>query len=89
MIEAVWDQGFKRSYRKRIHKHLHLKRQFREKMALFLEEPFDSHLRTHKLSGKLKGTWAFSINDDYRVLFEFIDKDKGLLIDFGTHDEVY
>jgi addiction module RelE/StbE family toxin len=89
MIEAVWDQGFKRSYRKRIHKHAHLKRQFREKMALFLKEPFDSQLRTHKLSGKLKGTWAFSINDGYRVLFEFIDDDKVLLIDFGTHDDVY
>jgi addiction module RelE/StbE family toxin len=89
MIEAAWDQGFKRSYRKRIHKHPHLKRQFRDKMAQFLEDPFDSHLRTHKLSGKLKGTWAFSINEEYRVLFEFIDKYKVLLIDFGTHDEVY
>ena len=49
MIEAVWDQSFKRSYRKRIHRHPHLKRQFGEKMALFLEEPFDSQLRTHKL----------------------------------------
>ena len=73
MIEAVWDNAFKRSYRKRIHRVPHLKNQFREKMELFLEEPFDPHLRTHKLSGKLKGTWAFSINDDYRVVFEFID----------------
>lgn len=89
MIEAVWDEGFKRSYRKRIRKHGHLERLFREKMALFLEEPFEPQLRTHKLSGKLKGTWAFSINDDYRVLFEFIDKHKVLLIDFGTHDDVY
>lgn len=59
------------------------------RMKLFLEEPFDPQLRTHKLSGKLKGTWGFSINDDYRVLFEFLDKDKVMLIDFGTHDEVY
>jgi len=35
MIEAVWDQGFKRSYRKRIHKNPHIKRQFSEKMAYF------------------------------------------------------
>ncbi len=89
MIEAVWDQGFKRSYRKRIHRHPHLKRQFCEKMRMFLQEPFDSQLRTHKLSGKLKGIWAFSINDEYRVIFEFINKQKALLIDFGTHDEVY
>jgi addiction module RelE/StbE family toxin len=89
VIEAVWDQGFKRSYRKRIHRHPQLNRQFREKMEVFLQEPFDSQLRTHKLSGKLKGTWAFSINDEYRVIFEFINKQKVLLIDFGTHDEVY
>jgi len=77
------------TYLKRIHRHPQLKRQFREKMEMFLEEPFDSQLRTHKLSGKLKGTWAFSINDEYRVIFEFINTHKVLLIDFGTHDEVY
>ena len=31
MIEAIWDQGFKRSYRKKIHRYPHLKKQFREK----------------------------------------------------------
>ena len=89
MIDAVWDQGFKKSYRKRIHRYPQLKNQFQEKMALFLEQPFDPQLRTHKLSGKLKGVWAFSINDDYRVLFEFVNTQKVLLIDFGSHDEVY
>jgi mRNA-degrading endonuclease RelE of RelBE toxin-antitoxin system len=42
-----------------------------------------------KLGGKLAGQWAFSIDEDYRVLFEFIDSDSVLLIDIGTHDEVY
>jgi len=89
MLEAVWDTGFKKSYRKRIHKNHNLDRQFRKKMALFLEDTFDSQLRTHKLSGKLKSSWAFSINDDYRVVFEFIDEGRVLLIDFGMHEEVY
>jgi mRNA-degrading endonuclease YafQ of YafQ-DinJ toxin-antitoxin module len=47
MIDAVWDQGFKKSYRKRIHRYPQLKNQFREKMAQFLEQPFDPQLRTH------------------------------------------
>lgn len=89
MIEVVWDQGFKRSYRKRISRAPHLKKQFWEKMELFLDDPFSPMLRTHKLSGNLKGTWAFSINDDYRIIFEFLTRNKILLIDFGTHDEVY
>ena len=58
-------------------------------MEVFLEEPHASQLRTHKLSGKLSGQWAFSIDDDYRVIFELIDQDNVLMIDFGTHDEVY
>jgi mRNA interferase YafQ len=89
VINAIWDEGFKRSYRKKIRRFPYLKKRFWEKLEFFLEEPHASHLRTHKLSGKLSGQWAFSIDDDYRVIFEFIDQDNVLLIDFGTHDEVY
>lgn len=89
MIDASWDAGFKRAYRKRIVRQTHLKKLFWERMEVFLNDPFSPQLRTHKLSGKLKGSWAFSIDDNIRVVFEFIDKDEVLLVDFGTHDEVY
>ena len=89
MIEAVWDAGFKRAYRKRVKDNPRLRAKFWERLGEFLEEPFSAPLRTHKLSGKLAGQWAFSIDDNYRVLFEFIGKDSVLLIDVGTHDEVY
>lgn len=46
-------------------------------------------LRTHKLNGELKGSWAFNINNNYRIVFEFIDNNTVLLIDIGTHNEVY
>jgi addiction module RelE/StbE family toxin len=58
-------------------------------MKLFLENPFDPRLRTHKLTGKLEGFWALSIDYDCRVIFQFIDKNDVLLIDIGGHDEVY
>ncbi len=89
MIRAVWDQGFKRSYKKRVRNNSKLKKKFWEKMKIFLENPFFSQLRTHKLSGKLAGQWAFSIDDDCRIVFEFVGKDQVLLIDVGSHDEVY
>mgnify|MGYP006298929895 CR=1 FL=1 len=89
MIEAVWDSGFKRAYRKKIRANQLLKKKFWEKLDVFLRDPFSASLRTHKLSGKLAGLWAFSIDDDYRVVFEFINKGSVLLVDFGTHDEVY
>jgi addiction module RelE/StbE family toxin len=89
VINAVWDESFKRSYRKKIRRQSYLKKKFWERMEIFLEEPYNSQLRTHKLSGKLVGQWAFSIDDEYRVIFEFIDPNTVLLIDFGKHDEVY
>jgi len=89
VIRAVWDEGFKRSYRKRIRKNEMLRKKFWERLELFLSSPFAPQLRTHKLSGKLEGQWAFSVDEDYRVVFEFIGEDRALLIDIGSHDEVY
>ena len=76
MIEAVWDEGFKRRYKKRVKQGAELKLKFWNRMDVFLSNPFSPQLRTHKLSGKLHGLWAFSIDDAYRVVFEFIDEDR-------------
>jgi mRNA interferase YafQ len=74
VIEAVWDDGFKRRYKKRVKRSAELQRQFWKRMEVFLTDPFSSQLRIHKLSGKLQGLWAYSIDDDHRVVFEFIDQ---------------
>ncbi len=90
MIELVWNPSFKSAYKKRIKNDALLKRKFWEVLALFEENPYDSSLKTHKLTGKLIGLWAFSIDFDCRLVFRFIESDrKALLIDIGTHEEVY
>ncbi len=89
MIRIAWDQGFKRIYKKKIKYNNELKKKFWEAIALFSKTPFNPRLKTHKLVGKLEGFWAFSIAYDYRVVFRFIDDEEVLLIDIGTHDEVY
>ncbi len=58
----------------------------KEKERLFRENPFDPHLETHKLHGKEKETWAFSINRNYRIKFLFVAEDTVLFLDAGTHD---
>ena len=47
---------------------------------------FDPRLKTHALKGKLKGLWSYSINRDYRVLFEFLSSAEILYHDIGTHN---
>ncbi len=54
----------------------------------FAADPHDGLLRTHKLKGELDGYWAFSVDDDLRVLFRW-DGDTCFLVNLGTHHEVY
>jgi addiction module RelE/StbE family toxin len=90
MIQLIWDTGFKRAYKKRIAPDPILKDRFWDAMELFVSDPFADVLRTHKLTGKLSGSWAFSVEHDCRVVFQFVKgHGKVLLIDVGTHDEVY
>ncbi|MCL6635154.1 MAG: type II toxin-antitoxin system YafQ family toxin [Peptococcaceae bacterium] len=89
MISLIWGSSFKRSFRKTIENNRYMKKKFVETIGIFVEDPFHPALRTHKLSGRLKGLWAFSIDYDCRVIFMFLDDGSALLIDIGTHDEVY
>ncbi len=89
MIRITWDQGFKKIYQKKVKNNAGFRKRFWEGMGVFSKNPFDLRLRTHKLTGKLEGLWAFSVAYDCRVIFRFLSKDEALLIDIGGHDEVY
>ena len=90
MINLVWDSTFKRSYKKRISSDAILRKKFWDTLNLFSHNPLDARLKTHKLTGKLSGLWAFSVAYDCRIVFKFYDNNKSaLLIDIGSHDEVY
>lgn len=60
----------------------------RAALRRFAADPRDPLLRTHKLKGDLADYWAFSVDDDLRVLFR---RDGGVafLANIGSHDEVY
>lgn len=53
---------------------------------LFRKDPFDSRLRTHKLTGRLEGYYAFSINFSYRIIFDFKDDKTAHFYEIGDHD---
>lgn len=58
-----------------------------ERALIFEQDQFDPRLDTHKLRGKLKGKWSFSIDKKYRILFEFDNSDV-IFLDVGDH-EIY
>ena len=45
-------------------------------MRLLPVDPFAPQLETHKLKGKLSGSWACSAGYDLRILFDFVKAEK-------------
>lgn len=89
MIKLVWNKNFERNLKKYIKKHPDKEKKIIEKLKLFTENPYESELRNHKLSGKLSELRAVVIEYDCRIVFKFIDDSTALLINIGSHDEVY
>jgi len=90
-MEVSFSEQFKKTFKKKVIKNELSKMEFQQVLELFISDPFDAKLKTHKLSGKLKGLWSFSVEFDIRVVFYFT-KDhppKAVFIDIGSHDEVY
>ena len=54
----------------------------------FAVDPQDPLLRTHKLKGDLAAYWAFSVDDDLRVLVRW-EGEQAFLVNLGSHDQVY
>lgn len=63
-----------------------VKKQAIQTEKLFKKDAFSSKLKTHKLTGRLEGLWAFSINYSDRIVFEFMGKGKILFHKIGSHD---
>ena len=63
-----------------------VRKAFLEKEGEFLENPFNPVLETHKLRGKYKDYWAFTIIGQYRVMFLFLNNNDVGFINVGTHD---
>lgn len=82
MLTIHYSSDFKKS----VKKYSSYQKQMKKRIAIFMEDPHDPRLKTHKLTGELSGYWAFSVTYHIRVLFEFIDEQTVGFIDMGTHD---
>lgn len=68
-MEVSFSFSFKRVFKKRIKANVNLERRFWQKLEQFVVDPFHPSLKTHKLSGKLRGLWSFSVDYDKESCF--------------------
>jgi addiction module RelE/StbE family toxin len=90
MYILVWTPFFTRAAKKFIKRKPELKKKIACILRDLEKDPFQSHLEYHNLAGKYKGIQAVSITGNYRITITIkITKKEILLLDIGSHDEVY
>lgn len=57
-----------------------------EKIELFKKYPTHPSLKSHKLKGKLKGKFGFSVNYKIRIVFACLSKNDVVLLSVGGHN---
>jgi mRNA interferase YafQ len=94
MSKIVVSNKFKRSFRKFTRRNTKLQRKIEEVITQLSEDIFNPSLATRKLGGQLADLLACSCGYDCRIVFA-IETDREtdekiiILLDIGTHDEVY
>lgn len=83
-MEIEYSSHFKRAYLKL---DIALQRRAEDREALFRKNPFDPRLETHKLLGKLRAFYSFSIDRKNRIVFKFVKSfDGAVFLDIGDHN---
>jgi len=90
MTEIIYTDSYTKRAIKFIKKHPDILSQYEKTLKLLEINPHHPSLRLHKLQGKLSELYSVSINISYRISIDFIiDNDQIILIDIGSHDELY
>lgn len=77
---------FEKQYRKLPSK---TRKQFAERLALFVENKQHSLLNVHSLKGSYAGLWSFNVAGDTRVVFDDSYDGVVILVAIGSHSELY
>lgn len=86
----VTTQHFERRARKFLRKHPDLRQALRDTLDDVSRDPFQPKLKLHLLSGNLGGVQAVSLTYSYRLTLQVrLTEQEVVLLDIGSHDEVY
>ena len=94
MRELVLTKSFSKQFDKLLSRNPNLLEKIQGTFETLQLDPFQPSLATHKLRGKLEGHWSCSVAYDLRIIFEFEERPVPteqaiILLDIGSHDDVY
>lgn len=86
----VWTETFTRTARKFLRRHPEIAGVFEDALRKLERDPRDPRLRLHALEGRHRGKHAVRLTYEYRIVLILRTTPREIvLLDVGTHDEVY
>lgn len=85
-MEIILHKNFKKKFKKLSPK---IKRNYYERVEMFLKEPHNPILSNHSVDFIYPGWRSINITGDYRVLFEPQSENIVMFMKIGTHSELY
>ena len=76
MRMLIWSNTFLRAFKRLMRKQPNLRKEVEGALRLLVQDPFDPQLETHKLKGKLSGSWACKVGYDLRIVFDFVKSEN-------------
>jgi mRNA-degrading endonuclease YafQ of YafQ-DinJ toxin-antitoxin module len=88
--QIVFTESYTRRAERFLKRHPELMGAYEKTLVLLEINPTHPSLRLHKLKGKLKGLYSISVTLSCRITLSFtIIEDSIVLIDIGSHDQMY
>lgn len=86
MMCLRFHKNFDKQYQKLSSKQ---KTKVKERLTLFLENPFDVQLNNHPLKGKYISYRSINIAGDLRAIFKAVSEEECIFVAVDTHSNLY
>lgn len=85
-MKASFHKHFSKSYKKCPIK---VQKQFKKRLRLFLEDPYNPLLENHALHGQWQDFRSINVTGDYRALYYHLNDDIVEFFVIDTHSNLY
>lgn len=89
MVKIQLGGRFQKMYQELVQEDPQLIEVITKRVHWFYKNPQDTRLENHALTGRMEGKWAFSINKDVRIVYEWLGEKSVRLLAIGWHYKVY
>jgi addiction module RelE/StbE family toxin len=86
VISPHFHKQFKKQYKKAP---TIIRRNFDERLQIFVRDRTHIILNNHPLAGERKGEWSINVTGDWRAIYEYVDDSAIIFLEINTHGNLY